>query len=72
MWLICRRLPAVAWLCLLAPRLRSGCADYPALRIIHTDSEAQALALVSERKADLTMRSLTVAAYTIKKRAGSI
>jgi len=41
--------------------------DYPALRIIHTDSEAQALALVSERKADLTMRSLTVAAYTIKK-----
>ncbi len=41
--------------------------DYPALRIVHTDSEAQALALVSERKADLTMRSLTVAAYTIKK-----
>jgi diguanylate cyclase (GGDEF)-like protein len=41
--------------------------DFPNLRIITTDNEAQALALVNERKADLTMRSLTVAAYTIKK-----
>lgn len=41
--------------------------DFPNLRIITTENEAQALALVNERKADLTMRSLTVAAYTIKK-----
>lgn len=41
--------------------------DYPGLEIILTESEAQALALVNERKAELTMRSLTVAAYTIKK-----
>lgn len=41
--------------------------DYPGLEIILTESEAQALALVNERQAELTMRSLTVAAYTIKK-----
>ena len=41
--------------------------DYPNLRIITTDTENEAMNLVSERKADMTMRSLIVAAYTIKK-----
>lgn len=40
--------------------------DYPNLRVIDTESEAEAIALVSERKADMTMRSLIVAAHTIK------
>lgn len=40
--------------------------DYPNLTIIATDSEREALALVSERKADMTLRSLIVAAATIK------
>jgi len=41
--------------------------DYPNLRIILTNSEPEAVALVSERKADLTVRSLIVAAYAIRK-----
>lgn len=41
--------------------------DYPQLRIIRTDTDAQALELVNERKADMTVRSLTVAAYTIRR-----
>ena len=41
--------------------------DYPNLKVIPTKSEEEALALVSERKADMTVRSLIVAAYTIKK-----
>lgn len=41
--------------------------DYPNIHITITDSEAQALAMVSERQADLTVRSLIVAAYTIKR-----
>lgn len=41
--------------------------DFPNIKIIITDTEAQALAMVSERKADLTMRSLIIAAYTIKQ-----
>lgn len=41
--------------------------DYPNIRIITVDTEAQALQMVSERKANMTMRSLIVAAYTIKK-----
>ncbi len=41
--------------------------DFPQLRVIVTDSDAEALALVSERKADLTIRSLTVAAYTMRR-----
>jgi len=41
--------------------------DFPRLRVISTDTDAQALALVNERKADLTVRSLTVAAYTIRR-----
>ena len=41
--------------------------EFPQLKIIVTDSEAQALQMVSDRKANMTMRSLIVAAYTIKR-----
>ncbi|MGE4497578.1 MAG: diguanylate cyclase [Deferribacterales bacterium] len=41
--------------------------DYPNLKIILTDSEIGAFNMVSDRKADMTMRSLIMAAYTIKK-----
>jgi signal transduction histidine kinase len=41
--------------------------DYPNLTIVTTASEDEAISLVSEKKADMTMRSLIVAAYTIKK-----
>lgn len=40
--------------------------DYPNLNIMLVDSEALAFKAVSERQADLTMRSLIVAADTIK------
>ncbi len=40
--------------------------NYPNLRILTVPSEAEALDLVSRRKADMTMRSLIVAAYTIR------
>lgn len=41
--------------------------DFPNLKVITTDSEADAISYVSERKADMTVRSLIVAAYAIKK-----
>lgn len=41
--------------------------DYPNLSVVTTESEAEAFAMVSDRKADMTLRSLTVAVYTIKK-----
>lgn len=41
--------------------------DFPHLTVITTISEDEAMAFVSERKADLTVRSLIVAAYAIKK-----
>ncbi len=41
--------------------------DFPHLTIIHTESETEALRLVSERQADMTLRSLIVAANTIKQ-----
>ena len=41
--------------------------DYPGLRILTTDNEAQAVELVSRREVDMTVRSLIVAAYAIKK-----
>lgn len=41
--------------------------DFPNLRVILTTSEPEAMVLVSERKADLTIRSLIVAANAIKK-----
>ncbi|MBF0255651.1 MAG: diguanylate cyclase [Gammaproteobacteria bacterium] len=49
---------------MVAERLRS---DYPNLIPLLTTTEAEAINLVSERKADLTVRSLIVAAYTIKR-----
>ena len=41
--------------------------DFPNLTIIPTTSEDEAFKLVSEQKADLTLRSMIIAAYTIKK-----
>jgi diguanylate cyclase (GGDEF)-like protein len=41
--------------------------DYPNLRVIITDSEKSAIDLVSTRQASMTLRSLIVAAYTIRK-----
>ena len=41
--------------------------DYPNLKIINTDTEMEAFKMVSDKKADMAMRSLIVAAYTIKK-----
>ncbi|NHZ45583.1 diguanylate cyclase [Nitratidesulfovibrio liaohensis] len=41
--------------------------DYPNLRVLVTESEADAIRMVEERKADMTMRSLIVAAYTIRQ-----
>lgn len=41
--------------------------DFPGLAILTTGSEAEAFAMVSNHKADMTIRSLTVAVYTIKK-----
>jgi two-component sensor histidine kinase/ABC-type amino acid transport substrate-binding protein len=40
---------------------------YPNLKIILVDSELEALRLVSEGKADMTLNTLNVSAYTIKK-----
>ncbi len=41
--------------------------DYPNLRIITTETEMEAFKMVSDKKADMAMRSLIVSAYTIKK-----
>jgi len=42
--------------------------DYPHLTIINTgSSEGDAFTMVEEKKADMTLRSLTMAAYTIRK-----
>ena len=41
--------------------------DFPDLAIVTTDSEADAFAMVANRKADMTLRALTVAVDTIKK-----
>jgi diguanylate cyclase (GGDEF)-like protein len=41
--------------------------DFPNLKVILTASEQESVELVSERKADITIRSLIVAAYEIKK-----
>ena len=41
--------------------------DFPNLKIIPVESEKEAFTLVDERKVDLTVRSLIIAAYTIKK-----
>ncbi|MCA1972036.1 MAG: PAS domain S-box protein [Caenispirillum sp.] len=41
--------------------------DFPELRIVTTTSEADAFAMVSEGRADMTLRSLSVAVYVIRK-----
>jgi diguanylate cyclase (GGDEF)-like protein len=41
--------------------------NYPNLKIITVETEAEAIKLVSDKKVNMTMRSLIVAAYTIKK-----
>ena len=41
--------------------------DYPSLKIILVESEPQAIQMVKERKADMTLRSLSMAAYHINK-----
>lgn len=41
--------------------------DFPALTIVTANSEAEVFAMVSERRADMAMRSLSVAVHTIKK-----
>ncbi len=41
--------------------------EYPNLKPILTGSESESVILVSERQADMTIRSLIVAAYAIKK-----
>lgn len=41
--------------------------DFPSLRVVLAESESEAFAMVSDRRADLTIRSMTVAVYTIKK-----
>jgi signal transduction histidine kinase len=41
--------------------------DFPNLTIIPTIRESEAFKLVEERKADITLRSMIIAAYTIKK-----
>lgn len=41
--------------------------DFPNLKFIPVVSEADAMEMVSEKKADMTVRSLIVAAYVIKK-----
>lgn len=42
--------------------------DFPDLRVVTTASEAEAFAAVAAREADMTVRSMTVAVYTIKQR----
>lgn len=41
--------------------------DYPNVRLLLVESEAEAFRLVENRQADMTLRSLTMAAHTIKK-----
>lgn len=41
--------------------------DYPNLELILVESESDAMKMVDKKKADMTMRSLSMAAYTIKK-----
>ena len=48
----------------LEERIRS---EYPNLTVLIAGSETECLELVSSRKADMTVRSLTMSAYTIKK-----
>lgn len=49
---------------MVAERVRR---DYPELQVLPTASEEESVALVSRREADMTVRSLIVAAYAIRK-----
>lgn len=40
--------------------------DYPNLHVVTVDSEREAMQLIEDKEADLTLRSLTMAAYTIR------
>ena len=40
---------------------------YPNLRVIEVETEPETMTMVDDRKADMTLRSLIVAAYTIRK-----
>jgi len=42
-------------------------SEHKNLKIIHTESEREAFRLVEEKKADVTLRSLIVTSFTIKK-----
>lgn len=42
--------------------------NYPDLKILLVETEAEAFSMVSRKKADMTVRSLAVAAYTIRKK----
>ena len=41
--------------------------DFPNLKIIPVETESEAFSLVENKKVDMTVRSLVIAAYTIKK-----
>ena len=41
--------------------------DYPKIAVINVGSESEVFQALSDRKADITMRSLAIAAYTIRK-----
>jgi diguanylate cyclase (GGDEF)-like protein len=41
--------------------------DYPRIKVVRTGSETQSMDLVTSRQVDMTMRSLIVSAYTIRK-----
>lgn len=41
--------------------------DFPNLHIVHVETEGEVFRAVEQRDADMTLRSLTVAAYTIRK-----
>lgn len=49
---------------MVAERFRSA---YPHIQVVLTESEDQAVQMVANREVDLTIRSLVVAAYTIRK-----
>lgn len=42
-------------------------SEYPNLKVMTTSSEIAAFKMVSDKKADIAMRSLIIAAYTLKK-----
>lgn len=59
--------PTKRWRCRAAPWWKNASAANSPTCVVLTESEDEAVALVSTRQADLTVRSLIVAAYAIKK-----